>query len=462
MKLTLEQQVILDDAPQRNLLVSARAGAAKSTTLRHVASIAHGGSMLLAFNRKVADEAKRTFPSTCQVYTLNGIGHYALVRAGFRPKVKRDKCFQILKALNYKGKDFAEVLRAINLSKQMGYVNGLDISRMSRTQFYDTLDTQHSVEARNIIDAATVMSWKQAQAGTIDFDDQILVPTLMRLAFPQTPHLLIDEAQDLSLINCAMVKLIAGFGTRVTAVGDEAQAIYGFRGADSEAMERLASMFNMHRRTLTTTFRCSKAVVEEANWRTQDMRPCSTALPGAVYDAERLDLHNIPDGTAFLCRNNAPLLRTALFMLKQGYAPNLLGNDILQSTIKDMRKLFRPSMNESEKLQAVDSWEEAKAKVWKNQSVVQDRADCMRLFLPGNAIQKAQELMNAPGGRTILSTIHKAKGAEYQHTVLLDRHLIKTGEMQEDNVLYVGQTRSRDTLTYVKSARVFDARAAAR
>ena len=454
MKLTLEQETIVKEAPQRNLLVSARAGAAKSTTLRHVAEVAHGGSMLLAFNRKVADEAKRTFPSTCQVYTLNGIGHYTLVKAGMKPQIRRDKCFQILKALNYKGKDFAEVLRAVQLSKQMGYVNGLDASLVTRQEFYERLDTRHGVEARNIIDAATVMSWKQVGMGKIDFDDQILVPTLMRLAFPQTPHLLIDEAQDLSLINCVMVKLIAGFGTRVTAVGDEAQAIYGFRGADSEAMDRLAAMFNMTRRTLTTTFRCSRAVVEEANWRTQDMQACDTALPGAVYDAERLDLHNIPEGTAFLCRNNAPLIRLALLMLKHGYAPNLLGNDILQSTIKDMRKLFKSGMTDADKQRAVDNWEEAKAKVWKSEAVIKDRADCMRLFLPGDAVRKAQELMDTPGGRIVLSTIHKAKGAEYQHTVLLDRHLIKPGEGQEDNVMYVGQTRSRDTLTYVRSAHI--------
>ena len=79
------------------------------------------------------------------------------------------------------------------------------------------------------------------------------------MAFPSAPVLFIDEAQDLSSINRRMIRQIVGFGTRLIAVGDEAQAIYGFRGADHDSMEQLSEQFKMARHKLTITFRCSQS-----------------------------------------------------------------------------------------------------------------------------------------------------------------------------------------------------------
>jgi superfamily I DNA/RNA helicase len=69
---------------------------------------------------------------------------------------------------------------------------------------------------------------EQAFRGIIDFDDQIYMPTLFGGSWPQFPLVMIDEAQDLSPINHAMLSKLVKH--RLIAVGDPYQSIYGFRG----------------------------------------------------------------------------------------------------------------------------------------------------------------------------------------------------------------------------------------
>ena len=65
-------------------------------------------------------------------------------------------------------------------------------------------------------------------------------------------------------------------------------------------------------------------------------------------------------------------------------------------------------------------------------------------------------MQNAPAGNVTLSTVHKSKGAEYEHVIIIDPHLIRVGseEKQEDNLLYVAQTRAKETLRYCRSEKV--------
>jgi ATP-dependent exoDNAse (exonuclease V) beta subunit len=51
-------------------------------------------------------------------------------------------------------------------------------------------------------------------------------------------------------------------------------------------------------------------------------------------------------------------------------------------------------------------------------------------------------------------TGHKAKGLEFDVVYHLDRHLIRLGEEQEDNLRYVIDTRAKDELYYITSAGV--------
>ncbi len=81
----------------------------------------------------------------------------------------------------------------------------------------------------------------------VDFDDLIRVPVLL---FEQNQevlsrwqnrlrHLLVDEYQDTNTFQYRMMKLLAGPRASFTAVGDDDQSIYAWRGADIENIRAL-------------------------------------------------------------------------------------------------------------------------------------------------------------------------------------------------------------------------------
>ena len=81
----------------------------------------------------------------------------------------------------------------------------------------------------------------------IDFDDMVYLPLVFKLRlFPQD-WVLIDEAQDTNPTRRALAARMLKPGGRVIAVGDPRQAIYGFTGADNDALEQIAEKFNCAR-----------------------------------------------------------------------------------------------------------------------------------------------------------------------------------------------------------------------
>ena len=73
----------------------------------------------------------------------------------------------------------------------------------------------------------------------LDFDDLILIPTLLLRNYPDVrqrwqtkiQYLLVDEYQDTNASQYELIKLIAGERGRLTVVGDDDQSIYSWRGA---------------------------------------------------------------------------------------------------------------------------------------------------------------------------------------------------------------------------------------
>src|SRR5881396_2773260 len=82
------------------------------------------------------------------------------------------------------------------------------------------------------------------QANAMDFDDLLLHPLALfrehpeRLAYWQQrfEHVLVDEFQDTNAAQYRLVKLLAAGHTNLCVVGDDDQAIYGWRGADVRHM----------------------------------------------------------------------------------------------------------------------------------------------------------------------------------------------------------------------------------
>ncbi len=98
----------------------------------------------------------------------------------------------------------------------------------------------------------------------VDFDDLIKLPVELFEQYEEAlnkwqrklQYLLIDEYQDTNACQYKLVKMLTGVRGQFTAVGDDDQAIYGWRGADVENL-----------RQLTTDFSKLKVIKLEQNYR---------------------------------------------------------------------------------------------------------------------------------------------------------------------------------------------------
>jgi ATP-dependent DNA helicase pcrA len=90
--------------------------------------------------------------------------------------------------------------------------------------------------------AALFQAYEKAlrQAAALDFDDLLLKvvelfkthPDIRQKWQQQFQHILIDEYQDTNTVQYTLIKLLVGPERNLSVVGDDAQSIYSFRGAD--------------------------------------------------------------------------------------------------------------------------------------------------------------------------------------------------------------------------------------
>ena len=155
-----------------------------------------------------------------------------------------------------------------------------------------------------------------------------------------------------------------------------------------------------------------------------------------------------------ICRNNAPLFRIAVALLKSGRYPLLWGNDIAKSLISVLKKFGPANMLQSQALSALAEYHEKQCKRVKNQATLQDKIDCLRIFIDsgetlGQGIQFAETIFRSQGKVNLL-TGHKAKGFEWDNVFFLDEELVRD-KGQDLNLRYVIATRSKSRLTYINS-----------
>lgn len=461
-----------------NLIISALAGAAKTSTLVLIAEALPKVSMLcLAFNKRIATEMQERLPVNCTAMTLNSLGHRCWSDTiSRRLTLDTSKTYTIVTDLIKKfpapeQKDLyerlSEIMQAVDGGKTAGYIPDKHFNNAKRLMgdddFYSWLDEEPTEAEWQIIRSATLKSIEQGFEGKIDFNDQILLPTVFPAAFPYYPLVLIDEAQDLSALNHVTLRKLAR--KRIIAVGDENQAIYGFRGAHEDSMPLLQQTFNMTKLGLSISFRCPQAVVREAQWRAPHMRFADWAAEGKVEHLPEWSHETPPPGSAIVCRNNAPLFTIAIKLLKNGRYPQIIGNDIGKYLLKVMKKFGKTSLPQADVLAEIDKWKEDKLKKARNASKVMDQVECLRIFARagddlGSAMAFAEHVFNSQGPIQLM-TGHKAKGLEFDTVFFLDQDLIDLFEPQDKNLKYVIQTRAKKELFYVTTSGFFDARQAA-
>lgn len=98
-------------------------------------------------------------------------------------------------------------------------------------------------------------------------------------------YILIDEFQDINYRQYSIVKILAEKHRNIFAVGDDDQAIYGFRGARPACMRQFVEEFGAKQILLRTNYRshpdiveASLAVIDENKDRFhKDLEPCEAA-----------------------------------------------------------------------------------------------------------------------------------------------------------------------------------------
>jgi DNA helicase II / ATP-dependent DNA helicase PcrA len=123
----------------------------------------------------------------------------------------------------------------------------------------------------------------------VDFDDLLLLwraaladPAAGPVLRGMFDAVLVDEYQDVNAVQADIVRLLVPEGGCLTCVGDDAQAIYAFRGADPGHMRRLAGTFpGLTVVRLVRNYRSKQAVLRLANM----VRPQSSGLELALTAA---------------------------------------------------------------------------------------------------------------------------------------------------------------------------------
>lgn len=125
--------------------------------------------------------------------------------------------------------------------------------------------------------AATIMARYEERLTayqSVDFDDLISLPLKLLSEHEDVRarwqkkmgHVLVDEYQDTNATQYELLKLLVGERARFTAVGDDDQSIYGWRGATLDNLKRLPQDFpELKVVKLEQNYRSTSAILRAAN-----------------------------------------------------------------------------------------------------------------------------------------------------------------------------------------------------
>lgn len=452
-------------------VVIARAGSGKTSTIVEGFKYIPKGkkTLMVAFNKSIAEELKQRAPSYVDCMTLHSLGFRAIKQSFGEVVLENDKSCTIVKGLIGDDRDLWElnqsICKCVSLCKgflvdtpaKIGDLMdkfGLEIFDLTREQY--------------IAHVVKTLSIAKATKQVIDFDDMIWLCFVYRLNVGKFDNVFVDEAQDLNTAQIAMVLSATKVSGRIIAVGDPAQSIYQFRGADSQAIPNFINKLNAKSLPLSVSYRCPEKVIKVA----QEIVPDIMAAPGAkegVVEYIQVEeiLKLVKPGDFVLSRTNAPLIKYCLKLLKAGVPANIQGRDIGSNLNYFIKKSKARTINDL--LEYISEWKEIEVKRLlsekKDTTIVLDKAECLVNLCEGITTIKAlketiEELFSDVDdtAKVVFSTTHKAKGLERDRVFVLT-HTYRYGlgvEGEEANLYYVAVTRAKSHLFLVRKASKWD------
>lgn len=471
-------------------VLEAVAGSGKTTTLIEALNLMQGTIFFGAYNKKIADEIAARAPKRdgLIISTMHAAGFKAWRRMAPRVAVDGNKCRGIFRDAASRNPTYAPfegaVLSLVSYAKQAAV--GVTSSANDNTVWLNLID-HFDVETCDsdslVIALAKKLLTKSIEADNkvIDFDDMIYAPLVHKVRPAEHDWVLIDEAQDTNASRRALALLMLKRGGRLVAVGDRHQAIYGFTGADADALDLIGSAVSAVQMPLTVTYRCPKSVVAHAKLFVNHIEAHESAPDGVVrglsagnpefgIPAETLVTSAKP-GDAILCRFNAPIIQTAYSFIAAGIPAKVEGREI-GSGLKTLARRWKVRSYHAllEKLDEYKERETSKFRAKEQESRaagIDDKVECLKVLInrvsvidpkPTNVIDRlCTEIDTIFGDNVgkecvILSTIHKSKGREFDRVFWLNSSEIskwarQSWELeQEKNLKYVATTRAKKEL----------------
>ncbi|MCK5281436.1 MAG: RecQ family ATP-dependent DNA helicase, partial [Cyclobacteriaceae bacterium] len=371
----------------------------------------------------------------------------------------------------------------------------LTFSRAATSEFKKRL-LELIGNAANFIEIKTFHSYcfdLLGRVGSIEKSDKIIQSTTERIINGEVEInritktvLVIDEAQDMDVYEFGLVKALMDKNEemRVIAVGDDDQNIYTFRGADSKYFEQFIHGKNAQKYELVENYRSKKNLVEFTNKFVERIHQRFKTTPivpiqqdnGEIrifhYESKNLIVPLVNDilntdlsgTTGVLTKSNNEAFQITGLLLKKGMPAKLIqSNDgfnlinlfEIRSFIDDLK------IDESTPIISDEAWNNAK-KAFANKHDKSANYDlCKNLLIDFQETNpkikyrsdfevfiresKLEDFIFQQGETINVSTIHKAKGKEFDNVFLL---LDDFDAISDDNIrqMYVAMTRAKQNL----------------
>ncbi len=473
IKGTDEQEIIWKKMKESDchIVVYAGAGVGKTFTIVEGSRRMNGTKKgFLAFNKSIATELAERLPSDVEAKTFHALGLAAFRNAGIYTKVNNWKAKNIIKDVI--GNDYDD-LNA--LSKLISQMKGAMVEPNERSKI-ESLMNQYNIEFSSLRNEElafdylpTIFSAMRQQKNVVDFDDMIWLPLVENIPLPTFDVLFVDEAQDFNEMQRELIFRCIGENGRVICVGDPNQAIYGFRGADSNSMDIFVESLKkrssrcIENYPLSLTWRCPQNIVLEANRYVKEFYCMEDAEEGKVvvnsyFNPQKDDM--------VLCRYNAPLVTAFYDLISQGKSAYILGRDMtqgLQNSVKKITKNMSMPTEEFRELLEADFQARYNGFVAQEKmaqaNALEDKFDCLMIFVSkantvGGILEEIKKVFDGKDkGDIMLSTVHKAKGLEADNVFILATermpHPKASNPQEERNICYVAITRAKKNLYYV-------------
>lgn len=293
-------------------LVIAGAGSGKTRVLTYKIAylLQHGihpwNILALTFTNKAAREMNLRISQICQDISLSGMwsGTFHSIFARLL-RIEHEVINYPQDFTIYDSADTKSLIKAI--TKELGldekvYKQNIVAGHISEAKNHLILPAQYAAESAiisrdrsegvaQIHKIYTIYQQRLFAAGAMDFDDLLLNTYLLlrdhldvrQRYIERFQYILVDEYQDTNMAQYQILSLLTNTQSRICVVGDDAQSIYSFRGADISNILNFQQQYpNARIIKLECNYRSTQNIVNAAN---SIIRYNEHQIPKTVYSA---------------------------------------------------------------------------------------------------------------------------------------------------------------------------------